>query len=134
MKFSLWMHWEWAEDKNWTEDRESRVKCPGIHSNWSKRLSATAWRMWSRTKNRDSEDLFQMKLNQLMKGILWYFYRQAVAKNCPDPFIFLSLFTWKSFAVAQTYLQLKCNTSCLCLLGVWFFLNSVCCRGEVKFA
>lgn len=92
---------------NWAQG--SRVKCPGMHSNWRTRLSVTAWRIWSRTEDTDSEDLFQMKLNQLVKGILHICTDRQNQNSCPDPFTFLSPFTWKSFAATQIHLQLNCN-------------------------
>lgn len=107
------LNWAWG----------SRVKCPGIHSNWRTRLSVTAWRIWSSTEDMDSEDLFQMKLNQLVKGILHISTDTENQNSCPDPFTFLSPFTWKSFAATQIHLQLNCNIRAAFVFWVVFFSN-----------
>lgn len=68
----------------------------------------------------DSEDLFQMKLDQLAKGILCISTDKQNQNSCPNPFTFLSPFTWKSFAASQIHLQLNCNIRAAFVFWVFF--------------
>lgn len=64
--------------------------------------------MQSRTEDIDMEDVFQMKFIQLMKGILRYFYRQAVQKKTAQ---IPSHFYHHSYEKALRLVKCICNST-----------------------